>query len=72
MLAQGTCDRTPLWNERGSRSDRLNEAQVRVHENRPGSGQALPDDTLFVAELLLLSRIQLIISGHRRPVRDAG
>jgi len=54
MLAQDACERTPLWNERGSRSCRLNEAQVRGHGNQPGPGQALRDDTLFVPEVVSL------------------
>jgi len=54
MLARGACDRTPLWNESGSRSYRLNEAQVQGHENQPGPGQALPDDTLFVGDVVSL------------------
>jgi len=38
MLAQGSCVRTPLWNESGSRSYHLNEEQVRARENKPGPG----------------------------------
>ena len=33
MLAQGSCDRTQLWSEKGSRSYLLSEEQVRAREN---------------------------------------
>jgi hypothetical protein len=38
MLAQDSGVRTPRWNESGSRSYHLSEAQVRVRENQPGPG----------------------------------
>jgi hypothetical protein len=53
MLAPGSCVQPPCWNESGSRSYHLSEAQVRARENQPGPGQAASIDTLFVASLEL-------------------
>jgi len=69
---QGSCVRTPLWSERGSRSYLLSEEQVRARANPPRPGQAIPEYILSLLIDSFLNYIQYITSLRRRPVKNAG